>query len=72
MVKRPMLVLTVGLILLIAGAHYLEIGICSPFNLEKIYSTVSECKIVGVIVEEQKESEYYYKYVLILYGGVYK
>lgn len=64
MVKRPILVLTVGLILLIAGAHYLEIGICSPFNLEKIYSTVSECKIVGVIVEEQKESEYYYKYVL--------
>lgn len=64
MAKRPMLILTVVLILLIAGAHYLEIGICTPFNLEKIYSTVCECKIIGVIVEEQKQSEYYYKYVL--------
>lgn len=64
MVKRPMLILTVGLILFILGAHYLEIEFCAPFNLEKIFSTVSECKIIGTVIAEQKPSEYYNKYIV--------
>lgn len=62
--KRPILIFTVIYILIIAGAQYFKISICAPFNYEKIYSTVSNCQIKGIIVEEQQVTEKYYKYIV--------
>lgn len=61
--KRPILIFTVVFIIAIVGAQYFDISVCSPFNLEKIYSTVSNCKVIGIVIEEQKETEYFSKYV---------
>ena len=62
--KRPILILTVAFIIAIVGAQYFNISICRPFNLEKIYSTVSDCQIIGIVIEEQKETETCYKYII--------
>lgn len=61
--KRPILIFTVAFIIAIVGAQYFNISICSPFNLEKKYATVSNCQVIGTIVGEQKETEYFYKYI---------
>jgi len=62
--KKSVLISTIVIIIAIAGAQYLKISICSPFNLEKLYSEIEECKIIGTVIDEQKETENFYKYVL--------
>lgn len=62
--KRPILLFAVGLIIIIVGAQYFNINICTPFKLQKIYSTVLNCQITGTIIDEQKESDYNYNYIV--------
>ncbi len=62
--KKSVLISTIVIIIAIAGAQYFKISICSPFNLEKLYSEIDECKIIGTVIDEQKETDNLYKYVL--------